>query len=187
MYSPGATLARGSLGLLVALENHGAVVFIPIRVISVDFDDLGDQAPTWAPLEMNDYIYGIADICLDRAVGNFDSALQDTAREAGESLTRARRMNGRKTPGVTRIEQLQQVKCLASANLADIRTGYACGYCELKDGILTLIPHPDSGERIKTFKYPSEVTIVGRVTGIAMRIEEDKAFRGKESKKPSKR
>jgi hypothetical protein len=69
----------------------------------------------------------------------------------------------------------------------DIRTGYACGYCELKDGILTLIPHPDSGERIKTFKYPSEVTIVGRVTGIAMRIEEDKAFRGKESKKPSKR
>jgi transcriptional regulator with XRE-family HTH domain len=52
----------------------------------------------------------------------------------------------------------------------DIRTGYACGWCELKDGILTLIPHPDSGLPTRTFRYPSEVEIVGRVTGVAMRI-----------------
>ena len=72
----------------------------------------------------------------------------------------------------------------------DVRTGYACGYCELKDGILTLIPHPDSGEPIRTFKYPDEVTIVGRVTHIAMRIEEEKAIRVKdlyERKKPPKK
>jgi hypothetical protein len=55
----------------------------------------------------------------------------------------------------------------------DIRTGYACGWCEIKDGQLTLIPHPDSGEQTRTFRYPSEVEIVGRVTGIAMRIEEE--------------
>jgi hypothetical protein len=54
----------------------------------------------------------------------------------------------------------------------DIRTGYACGWCEIKDGQLTLIPHPDSGEQTRTFRYPDEVDVVGRVTGIAMRIEE---------------
>src|SRR6202023_652336 len=55
----------------------------------------------------------------------------------------------------------------------DIRTGYACGWCEIKDGQLTLIPHPDSGEHTRTFRYPSEVEVVGRVTGIAMRIGEE--------------
>jgi transcriptional regulator with XRE-family HTH domain len=55
----------------------------------------------------------------------------------------------------------------------DIRTGYAFGWCEIKDGQLTLIPHPDSGEQTRTFRYPSEVDVVGRVTGIAMRIGEE--------------
>jgi hypothetical protein len=55
----------------------------------------------------------------------------------------------------------------------DIRTGYACGWCQIEDGILTLIPHPDSGEPTRTFRHPSEVEVVGRVTGIAMRIGEE--------------
>jgi hypothetical protein len=52
----------------------------------------------------------------------------------------------------------------------DIRDGYACGWCEIEGGLLTLIPHPDSPEKIRTFRYPDEAEIVGRVTGIAMRI-----------------
>jgi transcriptional regulator with XRE-family HTH domain len=55
----------------------------------------------------------------------------------------------------------------------DIRTGYACGWCQIEDGVLTLIPHPDSGEPTRTFRYPSEVEVVGRVTGIARNIEEE--------------
>jgi hypothetical protein len=55
----------------------------------------------------------------------------------------------------------------------DIRTGYACGWCQIEDGILTLIPHPDSGEPTRTFRHPNEVEVVGRVTGIAMRIGEE--------------
>ena len=58
----------------------------------------------------------------------------------------------------------------------DIRTGYACGWCEIKDGVLTLIPHPDSGEPVRTFRYPSEVDVVGRVTGIAHLIGEEQAL-----------
>jgi len=85
------------------------------------------------------------------------------------------------------VEELQKVKCFTAPDLTDIRTGYACGYCELKDGILTLIPHPDSGEPVRTFKYPSEVSIVGRVTVITMSIEEEQAFRAKDPKKGSKK
>jgi transcriptional regulator with XRE-family HTH domain len=48
----------------------------------------------------------------------------------------------------------------------DIRTGYACGWCELKDGILTLVPHPHSGEQTRTFRYPLEAEVVGRVTAV---------------------
>jgi transcriptional regulator with XRE-family HTH domain len=55
----------------------------------------------------------------------------------------------------------------------DIRTGYACGWCQIEDGVLTLIPHPDSGEPTRSFRYPSEVEVVGRVTGIARNIEEE--------------
>ena len=62
----------------------------------------------------------------------------------------------------------------------DIRTGYACGWCEVKDGVLTLIPHPDSGQQTRTFRYPDEVDVVGRVTGIAMPIEEESLVRMEE-------
>lgn len=48
----------------------------------------------------------------------------------------------------------------------DIRNGYACGWCELKDGILTLVPHPNSGEQTRTFRYPFDAEVVGRVTAV---------------------
>jgi transcriptional regulator with XRE-family HTH domain len=56
----------------------------------------------------------------------------------------------------------------------DIRHGYRCGWCEVKDGVLTLIPHPDSGEQTQTFRYPDEVSVVGRVTAVTMSIEEER-------------
>jgi transcriptional regulator with XRE-family HTH domain len=56
----------------------------------------------------------------------------------------------------------------------DIRKGYKCGWCELKDGVLTLIPHPDSGEQTQTFRFPDEVSVVGRVTVVTMSIEEER-------------
>ena len=56
----------------------------------------------------------------------------------------------------------------------DIRHGYRCGWCEVKNGVLTLIPHPDSGEQTQTFRYPDDVSVVGRVTAVAMSIEEER-------------
>ncbi len=56
----------------------------------------------------------------------------------------------------------------------DIRTGYACSWCELKDGVLTLVPHPDSGVETRSYRFPAEVSVVGRVTAVTMSIEEER-------------
>jgi DNA repair exonuclease SbcCD ATPase subunit len=56
----------------------------------------------------------------------------------------------------------------------DIRTGYACSWCELKDGVLTLVPHPDSGVETRSYRFSDEVSVVGRVTAVTMSIEEER-------------
>jgi transcriptional regulator with XRE-family HTH domain len=56
----------------------------------------------------------------------------------------------------------------------DIRTGYACSWCELKDGVLTLVPHPDSGVETRSYRFPDEVSVVGRVTAVTMSIDEER-------------
>ena len=52
----------------------------------------------------------------------------------------------------------------------ELREGYACAWCDLQGGQLTLVPHPLSQCSIRQFAYPSEAEIVGRVTGVAMRL-----------------
>jgi len=52
----------------------------------------------------------------------------------------------------------------------ELREGYVCSWCELQGDQLILIPHPSSGCAIRQFKYEDEAQIVGRVTGLAMRI-----------------
>jgi transcriptional regulator with XRE-family HTH domain len=52
----------------------------------------------------------------------------------------------------------------------ELRTGYACSWCELSRGKLLSIPHPLSPCRTREFAFPSEAEIVGRVTGIAFTL-----------------
>jgi transcriptional regulator with XRE-family HTH domain len=63
----------------------------------------------------------------------------------------------------------------------DIRTGYACGWCQVEGGILTLIPHPDSGVKARSFRHPNEVEVVGRVIQIYMCVEEERQAKIEES------
>ncbi len=52
----------------------------------------------------------------------------------------------------------------------ELRTGYACSWCELQGAQLMLLPHPLSQCGVRQFAYPDEAEIVGRVTAVAMRI-----------------
>ena len=48
--------------------------------------------------------------------------------------------------------------------------GYACGWCEVGEANLSLIPHPLSPVRLRRFRYPGEVEIIGRVTAVTMSL-----------------
>jgi transcriptional regulator with XRE-family HTH domain len=49
----------------------------------------------------------------------------------------------------------------------EMRDGYACGWVQLKHGMLELIPHPLSGCPVREWPYPREVEILGRVKAMA--------------------
>lgn len=52
----------------------------------------------------------------------------------------------------------------------ELRDGYACSWCELRDRKLTLVPHPLSPCSTQQFAWPEEVEVVGQVTAVAMRL-----------------
>jgi transcriptional regulator with XRE-family HTH domain len=49
------------------------------------------------------------------------------------------------------------------------REGYHCGWCSLREGRLTLHPHPLSPETVRIFRYPQDAEVVGEVVGMAVR------------------
>jgi transcriptional regulator with XRE-family HTH domain len=62
----------------------------------------------------------------------------------------------------------------------ELRNGYVCSWCQVDRGQLIVIPHPHSHQDVRRFDYPSQAEIVGRVTGVAMRIVGEKVPEGGE-------
>lgn len=58
----------------------------------------------------------------------------------------------------------------------ELRDGYVCSWCEVDRGQLIVIPHPHSRQEVRRFDYPAQAEIVGRVTGVAMRIVIDNSL-----------
>jgi transcriptional regulator with XRE-family HTH domain len=56
----------------------------------------------------------------------------------------------------------------------ELRDGYVCSWCQVDRGQLMVIPHPHSHQDVRRFEYPAQSEIVGRVTGVAMRIVAEK-------------
>lgn len=52
----------------------------------------------------------------------------------------------------------------------ELRDGYACSWCEKRENMLLLLPHPLSPVKTRQLACPREGEIVGRVTAVAMRI-----------------
>ncbi|HSK64512.1 MAG TPA: helix-turn-helix transcriptional regulator [Pyrinomonadaceae bacterium] len=47
----------------------------------------------------------------------------------------------------------------------ELRESYACGWCQLQENQLLIIPHHSSPASVRRFTYPREAEIVGRVIG----------------------
>jgi transcriptional regulator with XRE-family HTH domain len=54
----------------------------------------------------------------------------------------------------------------------ELREKYICTWCEMHDGQLILIPSQQSQRRAQHVRYPTDATIVGRVTAVAMTLIE---------------
>jgi len=78
----------------VTIENESVVVFIPVGVVAVDFHDFGNEAPARPPLQMHNDVYGVTDVCLDRAIRQIHAALQYAARESSKALSCRSRVYG---------------------------------------------------------------------------------------------
>ena len=57
------------------------------------------------------------------------------------------------------------------------RGGYTCGWCALEDSQLVVIPHPASEDNPQLFSYPSEIDLIGQITGVAMHLDQTKRRR----------
>jgi len=54
----------------------------------------------------------------------------------------------------------------------ELRDRYVCSWCELYGSQLILVPTAHGHAHARHIRYPGDATIVGRVTGVAMRIAE---------------
>jgi transcriptional regulator with XRE-family HTH domain len=54
----------------------------------------------------------------------------------------------------------------------ELRGEYICSWCEMGEGYLSSVPHPNSKCEVRRFSYPREAEIVGRVVGVTMRLAE---------------
>ena len=52
------------------------------------------------------------------------------------------------------------------------RQGFACGWASLSGEQLTLISHPLSACSPQVYKYPTDIDLIGQVSGIAMRLDQ---------------
>ncbi|MGD0013342.1 MAG: helix-turn-helix transcriptional regulator [Bryobacteraceae bacterium] len=57
------------------------------------------------------------------------------------------------------------------------REGFACSWCHLSGDRLVLQPHPTSLSAPQVYAYPSEIDVIGQVTGVAMRLDPGKRRR----------
>jgi transcriptional regulator with XRE-family HTH domain len=54
----------------------------------------------------------------------------------------------------------------------ELRGRYVCSWCEIHDSQLILIPSQQSQRRAQDLRYPTDATVIGRVTAVAMSIVE---------------
>jgi hypothetical protein len=52
------------------------------------------------------------------------------------------------------------------------RQGYRCGWCNLNNDQLVLQPHPASGCSAEVYSFPTDIDVVGQVTGVAMSLDQ---------------
>ena len=61
------------------------------------------------------------------------------------------------------------------------RQGYVCGWCNINGNQLVLQPHPASTCEAEVYSFPSDIDVIGQVTGVAMRLDQGRRRRTRSS------
>ena len=72
--------------ILLGQEHRAVVEEVRIRVVSVDQENFGNVSASRTAFDMYHHVQGVGDVGLNRAVRQFEPALQDAAREPREAL-----------------------------------------------------------------------------------------------------
>src|SRR6185312_8915969 len=121
MYSDGemeSGIESRETGLEICCKNRREAVPIVLGVVAANFLNLGRESSTWPTFQLDKYVQGIGDIALDRAVRQFDSALENAACKARESLCGGTRVDSRKRSRMACVKQLEYIESLSAANFA---------------------------------------------------------------------
>jgi transcriptional regulator with XRE-family HTH domain len=66
------------------------------------------------------------------------------------------------------------------------RGGNICSWCCIAGDRLIIQPHPGSQQAAYSFAWPSEIDVIGQVTGVALLLESRKRPRGRTAEDPAK-
>jgi transcriptional regulator with XRE-family HTH domain len=61
----------------------------------------------------------------------------------------------------------------------ELRNGYACAWCTLREERLVLQPHPASQCVPEVYSYPDEIEVIGQITEVAMSLDPAKRRRSR--------
>jgi hypothetical protein len=110
---------------------------VRIRVVSVDEQNFGNVSASRPAFDMDYEVERIGYVRLDRSVRQLHAALQNTTREARETLLRGICVDGAETPGVTGVKELQEVESLSASDLTQDQSVRAVAkgcFQEIADG-----------------------------------------------------
>ena len=69
-------------------------VLVALGIESSDLEDLRNVSSSWPAFELDDDVERVADVGLDSAIGQFDAALENAARESRYRLLRGTGVDG---------------------------------------------------------------------------------------------
>jgi hypothetical protein len=70
------------------------------------------------------------------------------------------------------VEQLRDWERPIYLLKTNARHRFVAGYCEMRDDMITVVPHPDApSQRALRFRFPDQAIVVGRVTHVATLME----------------
>src|SRR5208282_5520113 len=91
---------------------------VSVGIVALDFEYFRDEPSSRAPLDLHDHLQRISNVALDGAVRQLNAALQDTTCKARETLPRGTGVDCGESPGMSRVQKLQKIKCFAGPDFA---------------------------------------------------------------------